>query len=139
MTKREFICKFDPCDEGKDWLKGKTLKKAWETCDHPDWMYWALSKLGYDDAATYRKLACSHALSVAHLWDMPAIVRQYLETQDERILAAAWAAERDAAGPAARDAAWAAARAAERDAQCDTIRSAIPWAVAVKLIREARE
>jgi microcompartment protein CcmK/EutM len=102
MNINKLIEELGPCDDGKDWLKGKTLKEAWETCQQPDWMYWALGKLGYDDAATYRKLACSHALSVAHLWDMPAIVRQYLETQDERI--------RDAAR-AARDAAWAAGAA----------------------------
>ena len=50
------------------------------------------------------------ALSVAHLWDMPAVVREYLETGDEKKRAAA----RAAAGAAARDAAWAAARAAHR-------------------------
>ena len=44
------------------------------------------------------------ALEVAHLWDMPPIVRQYLETGDKSISAAAWAATRDAAWAATRDA-----------------------------------
>ena len=53
------------------------------------------------------------ALQVAHLWDMPDIVREYLDTGDE--------SKRDAAGAAARcaawDAAWDADRAAARAAQ----------------------
>ena len=56
-----------------------------------------------------RKFACDCALSVAHLWDMPTVVREYLTTQKESLRAAA----RDAA----MDAAWAAAWAAARDAQ----------------------
>jgi hypothetical protein len=87
------------------------------------------------------------ALQVIHLWDAPAIVRQYLETGDESIRVAArtaasaaartaaraaamnaawaaamdatWAAARDAARATARDAAWAAAWAAARDAAMD--------------------
>jgi hypothetical protein len=60
------------------------------------------------------------ALQVIHLWDAPRVVRQYLETGDEQLRAAArdaaWAAAWAAAGAAARDAAWAAAGAAARDA-----------------------
>ena len=37
-------------------------------------------------------VACQQALSVAHLWNMPRIVREYLETQDESKRAAACAA-----------------------------------------------
>ena len=59
-----------------------------------------------------RQFAREQALSVIHLWDAPAIVREYLETGDETKRAAAWDAARDAAaGAAARDAA---ARAAAR-------------------------
>lgn len=70
-----------------------------------------------------REFARKCALDVAHLWDIPAIVRQYLETGDESKRAAAWAAARDTAwasalaaarAAAARDAALAAARAAQR-------------------------
>jgi len=43
-------------------------------------------------------------LDVIHLWDAPAVVREYLETGDE--------SKRDAAWAAARDAAWGAALAA---------------------------
>lgn len=57
--------------------------------------------------ALLREFARWCALSVAHLWGMPDVVRRYLETGDETI--------RDAAGAAAWDAAWAAARAAQNE------------------------
>ena len=28
------------CKEGYKWANGKTLKQAWETCQHEDWMMW---------------------------------------------------------------------------------------------------
>ena len=95
---------------------------------------------GVDVTDTLRLFARQCALDVAHLWDMPEVVRRYLETGDESLSAAArdaasdaawaaasdaaraaaraaaWAAARVAAWAAARDAAWAAARAAARDA-----------------------
>jgi hypothetical protein len=48
------------------------------------------------------------ALQVIHFWDAPQVMRQYLETGDESIRAAAWDAAR-AAMAAARPAAWDAA------------------------------
>jgi hypothetical protein len=60
-----------------------------------------------------RQFARKQALTVGHLWDMPDVVRRYLETGDESIRAAAHAA------------AHAAARAATRDAAaCDAARTA---------------
>jgi len=48
------------------------------------------------DAATterlLREFARWCALSVAHLWEMPDVVRRYLETGDESVRDAAWAA-----------------------------------------------
>jgi hypothetical protein len=87
-----------------------------------------------DATAMLREFARAQALSVAHLWDCPPVVRQYLETGDESLRAAAsaaaWAASdaawaaawaaalasSAAARAAASDAAWAAARAAASDA-----------------------
>ena len=70
------------------------------------------------DATTMlRRFAADQALSVAHLWDMPDIVREYLTTLDES-KPAAWYAARDAAqeaaswDAAATAAAWAARNAA---------------------------
>jgi hypothetical protein len=47
-----------------------------------------------------RKFACKQALSVAHLWDMPQIVREYLETQDDSKRAYAYTAAHSAAAAA---------------------------------------
>lgn len=55
-----------------------------------------------------RRFAADQALSVAHLWDMPDVVREYLTTLDEDKRPAAW----DCAWEAAREAACAAAEAA---------------------------
>ena len=93
-----------------------------------------------DGETLLRQFARICALDVAHLWDMPVVVRKYLETGDQALRdaardaawdatwdassaasAAAWAASsaRDAARAAwaARDAARGAARAAAWDAQ----------------------
>lgn len=62
------------------------------------------------------QFAREQALSVIHLWDAPDIVREYLETGNDGLKAAAraaaWAAARAAARAAAWADAWADARAA---------------------------
>ena len=76
---------------------------------------------GVDASSVMRAFARRCALDVAHLWDMPPLVRSYLETGDESIRDSAW------------DAAWAAARAAARAAASDAARAAASdaaWAVA---------
>jgi hypothetical protein len=64
------------------------------------------------------------ALQVIHLWDAPDVVRQYLDTGDESLRDAAWAAARDAARAAAGYAAGDAARAAAGVAAGDAARAA---------------
>ena len=81
----------------------------------------ALWCLRASDATAFemRRFVRMAALDVDHLWDMPAIVREYLETGDETKRAAAQAAAQDAAQVAqddARYAAWAAAQAAAQAA-----------------------
>lgn len=88
-----------------------------------------------------REFARERARSVLHLWDAPAVVRQYLETGDEAIRDAAKAAARDVAMYAvtavARAAATAASTAAARDsattaatAAATTAARATAWATA---------
>jgi hypothetical protein len=80
-----------------------------------------------DATEMLRYFARTQAMSVAHLWDAPDVVAEFLMTGDESIRAAArdaaWDAACDAAWDAARDAAWDAAwdaaRDAARDAACD--------------------
>jgi hypothetical protein len=74
-----------------------------------------------DGKKTLRRFACDQALSVAHLWDIPNLVRQYLTTQDDSIR------------PAARYAAWYSARAADRYAAWYSARAAA-WAAASKAL-----
>ena len=69
-----------------------------------------------DATSTLRQFARWCALSVIDKWDAPPIVRQYLETGDELIRAAASSAAWNAAWNAAWDAASAAASAAARGA-----------------------
>ena len=59
------------------------------------------------------------ALAVAHLWEMPEALRQYLETGDNSLRSAAW----HAAEAAARDAGWFAGRDAARAAQSEWLES----------------
>jgi hypothetical protein len=70
----------------------------------------------YDATEQLRLFARNCALNVANLWEMPAIVREYLETGKEEIRGAAGAAAWAAAWDASRAAAWAAARASARAA-----------------------
>ena len=76
----------------------------------------------YDATEVLRLFARQCALDVADLWEMPDIVRQYLETGDESIRDAA----RDAAGVA--NAAARAANYAARDTARDTARYAAGYA-----------
>ena len=90
-----------------------------------------------DATSMLRQFACEQALSVIHLWDAPAIVRDYLETRDESKRIAAWEAAAEAAAwaAAAWDAAWdAAARAA---AWAAAARDAAAWAAAWAAARDA--
>jgi hypothetical protein len=58
-----------------------------------------------DATELLRKFARHCALSVIHLWDAPKVVRDYLETGDESLRAAAYHAASHAASPAASHAA----------------------------------
>jgi len=69
-----------------------------------------------DGKEVLRQFARQAALSVIHLWDAPDVVRQFLETGEEALRDAAWAAAADASRGAAWDAAWAAAADAARGA-----------------------
>ena len=97
-----------------------------------------------------REFARKCALDVIHLWNAPTIVREYLETGNKELRAAAsnaaWAAARAAASDAASNAAWAAARdaawAAAWAAAWDAARAAASdaaWAAVRDTQRETLE
>ena len=88
-----------------------------------------------DGKKLLRKFARTCTLDVAHLWKMPKVVRQYLETGDEALRAvasavasdAAWAAVSAVASAVARAATWAAASAAASAAAAGAANAAA-WA-----------
>ena len=102
-----------PCESG--WVK--LLKHLGKTApdNEPLSLLTVFESNGLDDALwclraveghekEIRQFARDCALDVIHLWDAPSVVKEYLETGDEKL--------RDAARDAAWDAAWAAAMAA---------------------------
>ena len=94
-----------------------------------------------DAEETLRSFAHWSALQVIHLWGAPDVVRRYLESGDESLRAAAWAAARAAAGAAARAAAWDAAGAAARaaaGAAAGAAARAAAWAAAGALAAAAQ-
>ena len=91
---------------------------------------------GFDATPLLKKFARLCALDVIHLWDAPDVVRKFLESGDEGLRDAAWAAARAAARDAARDAAWDAARDAARAAAWDAARDAA-WDAARDAARDA--
>ena len=95
-----------------------------------------------DMTPALRLFARRCALDVAHLWDMPPIVREYLMTGREGIGYAARNAASAAAGAAARAAASAAASAAARNAAgaaAGDAASDAAWAAARDAARAAQE
>lgn len=43
MNAQEFkqkLIELEACEDAIGWVKGKTLKQAWETCQNGDWMNW---------------------------------------------------------------------------------------------------
>ena len=55
-TRRKFLK--DACLEARNWAQQyATLAEAWEACERPDWMLWALNKLDADPI-TLRRFAC---------------------------------------------------------------------------------
>jgi hypothetical protein len=87
------------------------VKLRGEVVEHGDHDKYAATKRTYlrggvDVSETLRAFSRWAALSVAHLWDMPEVVRQYLETGDKSLVNAA----ANAASNAASNAAYAAKR-----------------------------
>ena len=71
---------------------------------------------GYDISPVLRQFARDCAISVAHLWDVPEIVREYLVSGDETLRSAAESAAWASVRSAAESAAWASAESAGESA-----------------------
>jgi hypothetical protein len=92
-----------------------------------------------DATTVLREFARHCALDVAHLWDMPSVVREYLETGRDDLMAAAEAAAEAAAWDAAWDAADAAAWATAGAAAWATAGAATGAAADAAARRAARD
>jgi hypothetical protein len=118
----------NPCYEGLEWARGqRTLVKAWENCERPDWMFWFLRKKSLLDKPTSVRLACIFAKDVLNIFEKkyPKDLRprqaieaalEYLENPTEKMRmkcksAAAYAYAAAAAAAYAYAAAYAAAAA----------------------------
>lgn len=80
-----------------------------------------------DAAELLHAFARKQALSVIHLWNCPAITKQYLETGDVSMQGAAWSAARSAAQYAAQNAARSAAGAARSAADAAQSAADAAW------------
>ena len=145
------------CHEGKEFLAiHKTLADAWDACQRPDWMFWALEQINWSDERIFRLFMCwcametplADGLKTGDLLTHPdsikavEVARRFANgeaTAEE--LSAAWSAALSAAlspalSPAlsaalspARSAAWSAARSAALSAALSPARSAA-WSAA---------
>jgi hypothetical protein len=152
------------CSSGLEYmLKSKSTEKAWNECVNPQWMFWALRHIGYDDRKTLTLLACKIACDTPlsdgrHTYELMTDKRsrdaieaailyahRKITLDDLRVFknvaanaayaAAAVAAATDAAVADVADAADAAdAAAAARKVQCQYIREFIPFSAIKELI-----
>lgn len=122
----EMIRSWKPCYDptyvdgvDEDWT-GTVLDVLNSDIPHDDKL-WLVLREELLPETLLREFAWWCALQVIDMWQAPDIVKEYLETGNEELRDAAWAAARDAAWAAARYAALAAARDAARDAQTEKL------------------
>jgi hypothetical protein len=108
----------EPCEDGAAFLEGfDNPQAAWDACQRPDWMCWAMTQLGKGEDTRLRDAAREIALSVFALHfkredESVSVVFRYLETGDETLRSVAESAAWSAAS-AAESAAWSAAESVE--------------------------
>lgn len=123
QTKLETLLdKHGACYEAREWASDfSTPIKAWNACQNPAWMLWALDRLGVFDEKNSRLFSCWCVRQVWHL------------LTDDRSKRAVEVAERFANGDEtfeALSAAWSAAESAAWSAQCNKIHEL--WTPALK-------
>ena len=130
------LVRIGACNAAVLWASGqKSRKAAWENCEVPDWLLFALDKLGKPTEREWRLLACAFARTAlpcvqdvavrAKLAGVIEVAERYARgeaTKEE--LSAAWSATESAAYSAARSAAESAARSAAYSAAWSAARSA---------------
>jgi hypothetical protein len=148
----------EPCEDGAAFLEGfDNPQAAWDACQRPDWMCWAMTQLGKGEDTRLRDAAREIALSVFALHfkredESVSVVFRYLETGDETLrsvaesaawsaASAAWSAAESvesAAWSAAKSAAWSAAWSAESAAwSAASAAESAAWSVARSAAKSA--
>jgi hypothetical protein len=129
----------DACADAREWAREyPSLQAAWDACQKPEWMMWALNKLRFNDDKKLRAFACWCVRETPipdgrKVWDLLTDDRSRRAVEvAERFIRDEATAEELAA---ARDAAWDAARDAARDAAWDAARDAA-WAAQANALRE---
>lgn len=109
---------------------GKILYENDKLCSSTRTILWSI-----DATALLRQFARLCALDVAHLWDIPAVARQFLETGDEELRASARASIGASAWASIGASGWAGAWASESAAKATA--GAATWATARDGARDA--
>lgn len=138
MNLTDWLQSSGACAEGLQWARGLSPQEAWEQCNRPDWMLWALEELGYADQRVPREFACWCVRQVWELLTDPRS-RTAVEVAERYARGEATAAELSAARAAAEGAAEAAAWAAARAAQANRLREVVPWSVVDELLSGVME
>lgn len=151
MKIQEFIEKYRPCREAKDWLlalpKNYTMKTAWNKCEKSDWILWLLERLPLEqkpEKAEFVKIAVACAKRVLPIFEegpedkrpakaIAAAERWIADPSEENRIAASFAASAAHASFAASFAASAASaayaanatRKEEYKAQADIVRGIV--------------
>jgi hypothetical protein len=128
MITVEMVREWEPCYEPtkivpEDWTG--TVLDVLDLDISIDDKFWVVLRDELLPERLLREFARWCALQVIHMWNAPDVVREYLETGNEELRAAAGTAARAAARDAARTAARAAARDAAWAAQENKLRELI--------------
>jgi hypothetical protein len=111
------------------------LRRAWETCNRPDWMLWLANRLGFKDLKTLRLYACwcvrnTPLADGRTVWDLltDPRSRNAVEVSERFANGDATEGELAAAEDAALEATWDAAWEATEDAALDAAEDAAFYA-----------
>jgi hypothetical protein len=155
LSLKSLLARHGACLSATEWAAGySTPEEAWEACERPDWLLWALNELKLRDEKKDRAFACRCAFETPlHdgrttrelLTDIRSVAAveialryaQGAATADELSAAesAAWSASWSAAESAAESAAWSASWSAARSAESAAAWSA--WSAARSAARSA--
>jgi hypothetical protein len=105
------LIELDACEEARVWAEGKSLAKAWNTCERGDWMLWLAGRLCDRKIVVLAACDCAE-LSLKHVPEGEDRPRKAIETARAWVRGEATLAQLKKAAAAAYAASYAAAYAA---------------------------